>query len=152
MVIHGNMKLERREERSPGHRSRLGAVCQGWCAWWPPRRSEPVKGSSAIIREVRFLVSTEAGGEGINLQFCHICVNYDLPWNPMRVEQRVGRIYRFGQTKVVQVYHFFNKGTIEEKVQSYFENRLVYAASAISKVTGEDPEEIKGSLERAIGK
>ena len=64
----------------------------------------------------------------------------------MRVEQRVGRIYRFGQTKVVQVYHFFNKGTIEEKVQSYFENRLERAAAAIAKVTGEDAEEIKGSL------
>ena len=48
---------------------------------------------------VRFMVSTESGGEGINLQFCHVLVNYDLPWNPMRIEQRVGRIYRFGQTK-----------------------------------------------------
>ena len=48
---------------------------------------------------VRFLVSTEAGGEGINLQFCHILVNYDLPWNPMRYEQRIGRVYRYGQQK-----------------------------------------------------
>lgn len=97
-------------------------------------------------REVRFLVSTEAGGEGINLQFCHICVNYDLPWNPMRVEQRVGRVYRYGQDKVVQVYHFFNKGTIEDKVQSYFEDRLDRAAIALSRVTGENPDEIKGTL------
>jgi hypothetical protein len=95
---------------------------------------------------VRFLVSTEAGGEGINLQFCHICINYDLPWNPMKVEQRVGRVYRFGQDKVVQVYNFFNKGTIEDQVQAYFEHRLDHAASAIAKVTGEDPEDIKGSL------
>ena len=70
--------------------------------------------------QVRFLVSTEAGGEGINLQFCHICINYDLPWNPMRVEQRVGRVYRFGQKNVVQVYHFFNEGTIEDTVHAYF--------------------------------
>ena len=95
---------------------------------------------------MRFLVSTEAGGEGINLQFCHICVNYDLPWNPMRVEQRVGRVYRFGQEKVVQVYHLFNKATIEDTVQSYFEDRLERAAKAIAKVTGEDPEEIKATL------
>jgi superfamily II DNA/RNA helicase len=96
--------------------------------------------------KVRFLVSTEAGGEGINLQFCHICVNYDLPWNPMRVEQRVGRVYRFGQKLVVQVYNFFNQGTIEDKVQLYFENRLLRAAEAIAKVTGEDPEDIMGTL------
>ncbi len=64
----------------------------------------------------------------------------------MRVEQRVGRVYRFGQDKVVQVYHLFNKATIEETVQSYFEDRLKHAAKAIAKVTGEDPEEIKASL------
>ena len=52
-----------------------------------------------------YLLATDAAGEGINLQFCHVCVNYDLPWNPMRVEQRVGRVYRYGQQKVVQVYH-----------------------------------------------
>lgn len=95
---------------------------------------------------VRFLVSTEAGGEGINLQFCHICVNYDLPWNPMRVEQRVGRIYRFGQDKVVQVYNFSNKKTIEETVRSYFERRVIRAAQALSQVTKEDEEGIRTSL------
>jgi superfamily II DNA or RNA helicase len=145
VVIHGSMKLERREE-----------LAEAVDTIWAPFAKDGAlvaattkRTSQRLFRDhprVRFLVSTEAGGEGINLQFCHICVNYDLPWNPMRVEQRVGRIYRFGQTKVVQVYHFFNKGTIEEKVQRYFEDRLEYAASAISKVTGEDPEEIKGSL------
>ena len=145
VVIHGNMKLERREEAE-----------QDIETIWAPFAKEGAlvaattkRTSQRLFREhpnVRFLVSTEAGGEGINLQFCHICVNYDIPWNPMRVEQRVGRIYRFGQTKVVQVYHFFNKGTIEEKVQSYFENRLERAAAAIAKITGEDAEEIKASL------
>src|SRR5699024_11408323 len=43
------------------------------------------------------LIATEAGGEGINLQFCNHLINYDLPWNPMRLEQRIGRIHRFGQ-------------------------------------------------------
>jgi hypothetical protein len=57
-----------------------------------------------------------------------------------------GRIYRYGQDKVVQVYHFFNKGTIEDKVQSYFEDRLDRAAVALAKVTGETPEEVKGTL------
>src|SRR5260370_42504203 len=64
----------------------------------------------------------------------------------MRIEKRVGRVYRFGQEKVVQVYHLFNKATIEEVVQSYIEDRLERAASTIAKVTGEDPEEIKGTL------
>jgi hypothetical protein len=64
----------------------------------------------------------------------------------MRVEQRVGRVYRFGQTLVVQVYNFFNRGTIEDTVQLYFENRLKRAAGAIAQVTGEDPEDIMGTL------
>ncbi len=145
VVIHGGMKLERKEEAEQDEET----------IWEPFRKDGALtapttkRTSQRLFRDhekVRFLVSTEAGGEGINLQFCHICINYDLPWNPMRVEQRVGRVYRFGQGKVVQVYHFLNKGTIEEKVQSYFENRLETAAQALAQVTGEDPEEIKGSL------
>lgn len=145
VVIHGGMKLERREENEQALESvwapfgRLGALNA------PTTR----RTSQRLFRDhpkVRFLVSTEAGGEGINLQFCHICVNYDLPWNPMRVEQRVGRVYRFGQDKVVQVYHFINRGTVEDQVHEYFEDRLERAATAIAKVTGEDPEEIKGTL------
>jgi hypothetical protein len=96
--------------------------------------------------KVRFLVSTEAGGEGINLQFCHILVNYDLPWNPMRYEQRVGRVYRYGQQKVVHIYNLKNRDTIEETVRSYFDQRLRYAAEALGKVTGEDAEELIASL------
>jgi superfamily II DNA or RNA helicase len=95
---------------------------------------------------VRFLVSTEAAGEGINLQFCHILVNYDLPWNPMRYEQRIGRVYRYGQQKVVHVYNLKNKDTIEETVRSYFDQRLRYAAEALGRVTGEDAEELIASL------
>ncbi len=96
--------------------------------------------------KVRFLVSTEAGGEGINLQFCHVLVNYDLPWNPMRYEQRVGRVYRYGQQKVVHIYNLKNIGTIEDTVRSYFDQRLRYAAEALGKVTGEDAEELIASL------
>ena len=95
---------------------------------------------------VRFLVSTEAGGEGINLQFCHIVVNYDIPWNPMRLEQRVGRVYRYGQDKRVVVYNLQNAGTIEDKVRSYLEEKMDRAAKTLSQVTGEDYEEIKSGL------
>ena len=61
-------------------------------------------------------IATEAGGEGINLQFANRLINYDLPWNPMRVEQRIGRIHRFGQKDNVHIYHFAIKNTIEEHI------------------------------------
>lgn len=62
------------------------------------------------------MVATEAGGEGINLQFCHQMINFDLPWNPMRVEQRIGRVHRLGQTKDVTIYNLSTRGTIEEHI------------------------------------
>jgi len=95
---------------------------------------------------IRFMVSTESGGEGINLQFCHVLVNYDLPWNPMRIEQRVGRIYRFGQAKRVQVYNFRGKETVEDKIYGFLEQKIEIAAKALAKVTGEDPEDIKTTM------
>ncbi|HEX7056644.1 MAG TPA: SNF2-related protein [Bacilli bacterium] len=64
----------------------------------------------------RVLVATEAGGEGINLQFCRRIINYDLPWNPMRVEQRIGRVHRLGQTEDVLIYNLCTVGTIEEHI------------------------------------
>lgn len=50
----------------------------------------------AFAKDARILISTEAGGEGLNLQFCHVVINYDIPWNPMRLEQRIGRVDRIG--------------------------------------------------------
>ncbi len=64
----------------------------------------------------RILVSTEAGGQGINLQFCHVVVNFDLPWNPMRIEQRIGRVHRIGQTDTVQIYNLYAVDTVEEDI------------------------------------
>jgi SNF2 family DNA or RNA helicase len=64
----------------------------------------------------RVLVSTEAGGQGINLQFCRHVVNFDLPWNPMRIEQRIGRVHRLGQERAVQIYNLFAMGTVEEDI------------------------------------
>jgi len=116
--------------------------------------AESKRRSQQLFRDdpsVRFLVSTEAGGEGINLQFCYIVVNYDLPWNPMRYEQRVGRVYRYGQDKVVQIYNLRARGTVEDTVRSYFEQRLRIAAKALQAVTGEDPEELIASLNGELG-
>lgn len=62
------------------------------------------------------LIATEAGGEGINLQFCNQVINYDLPWNPMRVEQRIGRVHRLGQKRDVHIYNLSTVGTIEQHI------------------------------------
>ena len=70
------------------------------------------------------LVSTEAGGEGRNFQFCHTLVNYDLPWNPMKVEQRIGRVDRIGQEREVRIFNLFSKDTIEERVLDVLEHRI----------------------------
>lgn len=66
--------------------------------------------------QVQVMIATEAGGEGINLQFCSHLINYDLPWNPMRLEQRIGRIHRFGQKEDVHIYNFAIRNTIEDHV------------------------------------
>jgi SNF2 family DNA or RNA helicase len=67
-------------------------------------------------KRAQVMVATEAGGEGINLQFCHHIINYDMPWNPMRVEQRIGRVHRLGQTHDVHIYNFSTENTIEEHI------------------------------------
>ncbi|MFS0561934.1 SNF2-related protein [Terribacillus sp. 179-K 1B1 HS] len=67
-------------------------------------------------KHAQVLIATEAGGEGINLQFCSNMINYDLPWNPMRLEQRIGRIHRFGQQKDVQIYNFAVRNTLEAHI------------------------------------
>lgn len=67
-------------------------------------------------KNAQVLIATEAGGEGINLQFCNHIINFDLPWNPMRLEQRIGRVHRLGQEKDVNIYNFAIKETVEEHV------------------------------------
>ncbi len=66
--------------------------------------------------EIQVLVATEAAGEGINLQVCHILFNYDIPWNPNRLEQRMGRIHRYGQRKDCLIFNFVATNTIEGRV------------------------------------
>jgi len=70
------------------------------------------------------LIATEAGGEGINLQFCHHMINFDLPWNPMRVEQRIGRVHRLGQTEDVKIFNLCTLGTIEEHIVSLLHEKI----------------------------
>jgi len=75
-------------------------------------------------KSAHFLVSTQAGGEGINLQHCHIMINYDMPWNPMKVEQRIGRIHRYGQAETAQVYNMFAAETIEDRIYQRLDMKL----------------------------
>ena len=73
----------------------------------------------------RVLLTTEVGSEGLDFQFCDTMFNYDLPWNPMRVEQRIGRIDRYGQTaKRIRIYSFFLRGTIEERILERLYTRI----------------------------
>jgi len=94
----------------------------------------------------KFLISTSAGGEGINLQCARVLFNYDLPWNPMAVEQRIGRIHRFGQKEVAQVYNLVAEDTVEERIYALLTDKLQAVASAIGKVdreTGEPLEDFR---------
>lgn len=82
----------------------------------------------------QILVSTDAGGEGINLQFCYCMINFDLPWNPSRLEQRIGRIDRIGQAHDVLIFNFHLTDTIEDRVRRILESKL----EKIKKQFGED--------------
>ena len=72
----------------------------------------------------RVLVATDIGGEGQNLQFCSTLVNFDLPWNPAQIEQRIGRLHRMGQTEAVRVFNLCSKGTVEDRVLDVLDRRL----------------------------
>ena len=91
---------------------------------WVPCSKEEIK-RRLRDRQVRLLVCTDAAGEGLNLQFAGVLVNYDLPWNPMKVEQRIGRIDRLGQPRpVIRVLSFAYKDTVEQDVFFTVGNRI----------------------------
>jgi superfamily II DNA or RNA helicase len=121
----------------------------------------------------RVLVSTDAGGEGLNLQFCHVIINYDIPWNPMRLEQRIGRVDRIGQPKTVQAINFVFEDSVEFRVREVLEQKLsvIFHEFGIDKTgdvldsaqAGElfeevfatailDPEGIESSVDQTVAK
>jgi hypothetical protein len=85
---------------------------------------ERKKVQDAFAEDARILISTDAGGEGLNLQFCHVVINYDIPWNPMRLEQRIGRVDRIGQTHVVRAVNFVFEDSVEHRVREVLEEKL----------------------------
>jgi len=87
-------------------------------------RSDKEKAICAFREEVPVLLSTESAGEGRNLQFCHVMVNVDLPWNPMQIEQRLGRLHRVGQTRDVLLTNLAARGTIEQRILHVLETKI----------------------------
>lgn len=104
----------------------------------------------------QFLLSTEAGGEGINLQHrCHVMVNYDLPWNPMRLVQRTGRLYRYGQSQRVVVFNMHHTDTADDRVLDILYTRLERVAVDMANVQAHEyneamHEDILGELTELV--
>lgn len=97
--------------------------------------------------DAQFLISTEAGGEGINLQRqCHIMVNYDLPWNPMRLVQRIGRLYRYGQKVPVVVFNIHSPETADERIVETMYARLEQVVTDLSTIGGEYNEKLSDDI------
>jgi SNF2 family DNA or RNA helicase len=79
---------------------------------------------AAFAADANVLVASESGGEGFNLHFARTIVNYDLPWNPMRIEQRIGRVHRIGQTREVFVFNLVAAGTVEEELLRVLDEKV----------------------------
>lgn len=99
---------------------------------------------------LRILVSTEVASEGVDLQFCKVLVNYDLPWNPTRIEQRIGRIDRLGQkAKIIHVWNLYFKNTIDDRIVSRLLERLRIFEEALGEaeaVVGEQIRKLESDL------
>ncbi|MCX8123658.1 MAG: SNF2-related protein [Spirochaetes bacterium] len=87
-------------------------------------RDEKEAAIESFKNDAEILICTEAGGEGRNLQFCNVLINYDLPWSPLKVEQRIGRIHRFGQSNNVIIYNFATRDTVAERVLEVLNHKL----------------------------
>ena len=109
--------------------------------------SEKERSVQRFRQQAQIMITTEAGGEGRNFQFAHIMVNYDLPWNPMKVEQRIGRLDRIGQTRKVQIYNLYSVNTLEERILDVLENRIRLFEESVGSL---DP--ILGEVERDIAR
>ncbi len=100
---------------------------------------------AAIVQfreEVPVLLCTESGGEGRNIQFCNTLINFDVPWNPMAIEQRIGRIDRIGQQREVFVFNLVTRGTLEERILHLLDEKISMFELVVGEVGA-----ILGSLE-----
>jgi superfamily II DNA or RNA helicase len=118
VLIHGSMKLE-----------------------------EKLESIADFNETARFLISTEAGGEGINLhQACHVMVNYDLPWNPARLVQRIGRLYRYGQKEIVIVFNLHAKDSFDNSAIDLMLGRVMEIARGMAPVGAEFNERLYAEI------
>ncbi len=127
-MFHGQMKAEAKDRAVESFRDRTGP---------------------------QFLVSTEAGGEGRNFQFCHFVVNYDLPWNPMKVEQRIGRVDRIGQEHPITIFNLYVEGTIEGRILDVLDRRIKIfeeAVGGLDPILGDTESDIRAALRLAEAK
>ena len=92
--------------------------------WRHVRAGRRMRRSTRSATEVPVLLCSESGGEGRNLQFCNTLINFDIPWNPMAIEQRIGRIDRIGQTREVFVFNLVTAGTIEDAVLRILDEKI----------------------------
>jgi len=88
----------------------------------PAAQRQPI--TAEFQREGGALLLTHSGTEGRNLQFCHCLVNFDLPWNPMELEQRIGRLHRYGQRQPVRIYNFTQQGTLQQHLLEVLQEKL----------------------------
>jgi len=117
--------------------------------------SEKLAHLERFRKEGGLLLCTEVGGQGLNLQHCNVVVHFDIPWNPMRLEQRVGRVHRFGQQKPTRVVHFVSRGTYEERVFELLALKLRLFSQAVGEVESvlsflEEEESLQHQVARAI--
>ncbi|EJW09402.1 DNA helicase [Rhodovulum sp. PH10] len=89
---------------------------------------------AAFRDEAPVLLCTESGGEGRNIQFCNTLVNFDLPWNPMAIEQRIGRVDRIGQNREVFVFNLVTRGTLEEQVLALLDEKIAMFELVVGEV------------------
>ncbi len=111
-------------------------------------RSKSINAKSAILEKFKsdgkILIATEAGAEGLNLQFCSLVINYDLPWNPQRVEQRIGRCHRFGQLFDVVVINFLSKeNVVEQRIYELLDKKFALFTDVLGS-----SDAILGALEK----
>ncbi|MBE3574073.1 MAG: DEAD/DEAH box helicase [Firmicutes bacterium] len=115
----------------------------------------PADHKARVIQQFRdslsVLVSTDASAEGHNFQFCHVLINYDLPWNPMRVEQRIGRVHRLGQQSPVRITNLVLRSTIEEYVVWLLQEKIRLFESVLGELDAILSDLGGQNLEQAIG-
>jgi SNF2 family DNA or RNA helicase len=90
---------------------------------------------AAFRDDVPILLCTESGGEGRNIQFCNTLINFDIPWNPMAIEQRIGRIDRIGQEREVYVFNLVTRGTLEEHILTLLDEKISMFELVVGEVS-----------------